>query len=293
LVIDDFHHFAPDVQQQIVLAIKPIVNKSLRAVLVGVPHHAADVVAAQGEMEGRVDAVRVGIWDTHELREIARLGFPALNLTCSGELIDEIAGYAMRSPHLMQLLCRELCKANGIRRAVEGGPVAIQPPAGWAAFLGEIARRWTADKALRTLAQGPQSRSPRIRRERATGGTTDTYGAIIAAIARTGPLEQLSYDQLRDSLRHVLEPDSMPQKNEITSCLRHLTAIAKKAATDEHGRLQREPVLEYVASEDLLHITDPYLAFRLRWGPDPLATAAWHEDVEGDEEAVSAATEGD
>jgi hypothetical protein len=58
----------------------------------------------------------------------------------------------------------------------------------------------------------------------------------------------------------------LPQKHEITACLRHLTDIAQTLAKDEWGRLNRDPVLEYVSGDDTLYIADPFLAFRMRWG---------------------------
>lgn len=163
----------------------------------------------------------------------------------------------------MQLLCRELAKRQGIKRTVIA-PAELEPPEDWTVFLGEVAEKHTHDGTFRTLARGPQSRSERIPRELKDGGNTDIYGAILAAVATTGPHERIHYNDLREGLRGILT--TLPQKHEVTACLRHLSHIARELARDEWGRLNRDPVLEYVAADDTLYIADPFFAFRMRWG---------------------------
>jgi hypothetical protein len=268
LIVDDFHHIAPELQRELVRQLKPLIDQNAAVIFAAVPHHAADVVAAEGEMEGRVENLQIGLWDVEELEEIADKGFrQALNLRCSDELVRQVADYSVQSPHLMQLLCRELCKTQGIRETVVE-PIELTPPDDWPTFLGDVAVKHTHDGTLRALARGPQSRSERVARELRGGGTTDIYGAIVAAIAATGPQERLHYNDLRDALRGVLV--TLPQKHETTACLNHMTRIARELALDEWGRLNRDQVLEYDPGDDTLYIADPFLAFRMRWGPAPL-----------------------
>ena len=268
LIVDDFHHIAPDVQRELVRHLKPLIDRNVAVIFAAVPHHAADVVAAEGEMEGRVENLQIGLWEVEELTDIADRGYrAALRVRCSEELAISLAEYSLRSPHLMQLLCRELAKVNDIRETAEDDRTRVEPPDDWETFLRQVAERHTHDGTLRTLAHGPQSGSDRIPRELQRGGETDIYGAILEAIAATGPQEQLHYTDLREALRGVLR--TIPQKHEVTACLRHMTNIAKELARDEWGRLNRDPVLEYIAGNDTLYIADPFFAFRLRWGPAP------------------------
>lgn len=267
LIIDDFHHIAPGVQRELIRQLKPLTDRNAAVIFAAVPHRAADVVAAESEMEGRVENLQIGFWDVDELAEIGDKGFrDALRLRCSDELVGQLAENSLGSPHLMQLLCRELCKSQNIRATVTE-TTELLPPEDWPAFLGEVAVKHTHDGTLRALARGPQSRSERIQRDLRGGGQTDIYGAILAAVAATGPKERIPYNDLREALRGVLE--SIPQKHEVTSCLRHLTDIAHELAKDEWGRLNRDPVLEYVADDDTLYLADPFFAFRLRWGSRP------------------------
>lgn len=265
LVLDDFHHMPPDVQRGLIRQLKPLVAEGLAVVFAAVPHHAADAIDAEAEMESRVEHLQIGLWDHDELVEIAHKGFEALNLTAGDDLASELARHSLRSPHLMQLLCRELAKTNGIREQASERQ-ELHPPEDWDSFLMSIAVRFTGDQVYRELVRGPQARKDRIERSlRETGETTDIYGAVMLAIRRTGPVEEVAYNTLRDNLRDLL--DELPQKEQVTNTLRHMTAIAYERARDEHDRLHRDPVIEWQPEKDTLFIADPFFAFRVRFGP--------------------------
>ena len=84
------------------------------------------------------------------------------------------------------------------------------------------------------------------------------YSLIMMALAKTGPKAKTSYDSLRTEVRALIHVDGkMPQKNEITSALSHMTSIAK---TDIKG----EPALEWVKETNEVVITDPFLIFYMR-----------------------------
>lgn len=87
---------------------------------------------------------------------------------------------------------------------------------------------------------------------------TDIYGAILYAIEHTGPKLELSYEEIRSALRNSLKSDP-PQKHQITNVLEQMTKIAKE-------KIEGEPVLEYDAEYNTLHIVDPFFAYYLRWG---------------------------
>ena len=266
LLVDDFHHMSPGLQRGIVRQLKPLVDRGLGVVFAAVPHHVADAVIAENEMESRVESLQIGFWDIEELIEIARKGFlEALRVDLSEDLATELASHSFRSPHLMQLLCRELSKVNEIRETTTTH-AALQAPDDWDSFLAEIAVRYTDDQTYRDLARGPQSRKDRVPRTlKDSTETTDIYGALIAAIRESGPDEELTYNGLRDILRDLL--DELPQKEQITNSLKHMTAIAHQHACDEYGRLKRDPVLEWQPEKDTLFIADPFFAFRVRHGP--------------------------
>jgi hypothetical protein len=47
-----------------------------------------------------------------------------------------------------------------------------------------------------------------------------------------------------------------------------MSAIALEHALDEHGRLKRDPVLEW--HPDTVFVADPFFSFRVRFGPQLL-----------------------
>jgi hypothetical protein len=265
LVIDDFHHIESEVQANLIKQLKSIVaQRKAPVILVAVPHHAADVVRAEPEMQGRLKHIEIPNWDEEELKEIARLGFPVLNIDCPDGVADHLAEVAWGSPHLMQVLCRELAKDNGIRET-QPESVTLQPPTSWENFLHDVAVENTEPKTIEKLATGAQSRSKRDPRPLQAGGTTDLYRALLAAIASTGPKRSLIYDDLRQALQGILV--KLPQSNEVTSHLLKLNGIAHNEAG-----VGRDPVLEY-DNDKVLHVVDPFFAFRLRWGPSVLSIA--------------------
>lgn len=266
LVIDDFHHISTDAQATLIKQLKSIVaQRKAPVILIAVPHHAADVVRAEPEMQGRLKHIAIPNWDEDELKEIPRLGFPVLNVDCPEDIADRLAEVAWGSPHLMQVLCRELAKANGIRET-QPEPVTLQPPPSWEDFLHDVAVENTDPKTIEKLATGAQSRSKRDPRPVQAGGTTDLYRALLTAIAMTGPKRSLTYDDLRLALQGILV--KLPQSNEVTSHLQKLHGIAEAEAG-----VGRDPVLEY-DKDKVLHVVDPFFAFRLRWGPGVLLSAS-------------------
>jgi hypothetical protein len=265
LVIDDFHHVAPAVQRIIIRQLKPLIERGAGVVLVAVPHRAADVVVAEGEMDGRVERLQIGLWHEAELMDIAHKGFLALAVEPKVGLPKRLATLSHRSPHLMQLLCREICKAGGVR-STASSPQTLVEPANWDDFLSVVAVRYTHDETYRSLVRGPQTRKDRVeRRMRSSSQTTDIYGAVMAALSTVSPDEEVEYNTLRDALRRLLE--ELPPKEQVTNALRHMSEIAGELARDEHGRLRRDPVLEWRQDRDTLYVADPFFAFRLCFGP--------------------------
>lgn len=257
LVIDDFHYIDRTAQLAIVRGLKDLVFDGLGVILASVPHRAFDAVRVEKEMTGRVTHLNIDPWSESELMEIARLGFDALNVVDPGDdLARRLARESFASPHLMQEFCKRLCRANGVEQSRED-PVLLAAPADWREFFEQTAVD-TAKTAFDLLRTGPRQRTDRMKRTLNDGRETDIYGAVLAAIAHTGPKLEIGYEALRASLREVLSSD-LPQRHEITRVLDQMTQIAK-------DKVEGEPVLEYDDQFSTLHISDPYFAFYLRWG---------------------------
>jgi hypothetical protein len=108
---------------------------------------------------------------------------------------------------------------------------------------------------FKRLALGPQSRSQRIDRPFTNGGTGDTYEAILAAIAITGPAKEIHYDDLRQALRTILA-DKHPQKHEVTSAIKQMVEIAKEMNSEN-------PAIDF--DQNTVFLQNPFFQFYLRW----------------------------
>lgn len=260
IFIDDFHYIDSEEQLLIVRGLKDLIFDGLGVVVAAVPHRAYDVVRVEKEMTGRVSPMSVVPWEERDLQEIASKGFRALGVTVSASAVKRMAEESFGSPHLMQTHCLNLCKLN--REDGQLRTKFVEPE--WRAFFEEHASA-TSKSAFDLLKAGPP-RSNRNPRTLTSGVVTDIYGAVLQAIAATGPRTTLPYEDLRGSLRDVLATD-LPQRHEITNVLEQMTRIARE-------EIEGEPVLEYDTNYSTLHLVDPYFAYYLRWAPPSLKDIA-------------------
>ena len=254
LIVDDFHYIDQSIQLSIIRSLKSPIFEGLPVILITVPHRAFDVIRAEKEMTGRVKQLEIPAWKTSELKKIAELGFKELNVRCTPEIITKMAQESFNSPHLMQDFCSALCKENKIRET-QPSLFQLQEPDDWTLFFGKMASN-TSKLAFDRLVIGPSQRSDRMRRTLVDGQTCDIYGAVLFAIAWTGPKTKLSYADIRTGLRTILK-NEIPQANEVTRILEKMSQIAKQ-------EIEGEPVVDWDGS--YLHISDPFFAYYLKWG---------------------------
>lgn len=255
LLIDDFHYLSDFVQKEVIQSFKAPVMNGLNVFLLAVPHRAFDPITVENEVEGRFKHIPIPTWEMSDLKKIAKLGFPALNLNCADHIVDEMATQASRNPLLMQEICAELCLENQIdetqREAFDLNSDLL------ANAYREIADSKGFPKFER-LRKGPQARKLREARLLTDGSEEDIYSVIMMALANAGPKAKTTYDELRTEMRGLIHAEGkMPQKNEITSALSHMTSIAKKD-------IKGEPAIEWVKDTNEIVITDPFLIFYMK-----------------------------
>lgn len=156
----------------------------------------------------------------------------------------------------MQKFCWEICFDNGVESPSLFGRTAIPEDYG----LKEMFSRIAQDAGLpiyQKLVAGPQARKERLKRPLKNGESADIYEATLLAIAETGPLASISYDDLRSKLSNLLLPEMMPQKHEITSALKHLASISQKGGLSS--------AIDWDEDSREVSVADPYLRFFLRW----------------------------
>lgn len=258
VIIDDFHYINPDVQKKIIRGLKDLIFESLPVILISVPHRANDAIRVEHEMTGRLTEVSMGEWSEADLEEIGRKGFRALEIDIPGSVINMLSRESLGSPHLMQSHCLNISQVS------HNIPLANDMEY-WKKFFVEQVSR-DSKTAFDLLKQGPRQRTDRLQRQLRNGVKTDIYGAILAAIASTGPRIELQYEDLRAALRTTLNGD-LPQRHEVTNVLEQMTRIARDSI---HG----EPVLEYDNQYSTLYIADPFFAYFLKWAPESLKSLA-------------------
>jgi len=255
LVIDDFHYLERNLQGSVVRALKPLVFKGYPVILIAIPHRRFDAVKVEREITGRIENISVPYWSNAELKEIPKVGYPLLNIKVDDKVIDTFAREAQGSPHLMQEFCRELCHSNGISQTTENTIIIDNVSNDLFIRVAEGTGRVIYDK----LATGPRQRSDRILRKMKDGSSVDIYKVILRALSHLKPgMDTIPYDQIRAAIREVLI-DNIPQAHEVS---RVLEKMSKIAYSDEAST----PVLDWEKEEQILHVTDPFFAFYLKWG---------------------------
>jgi hypothetical protein len=74
-------------------------------------------------------------------------------------------------------------------------------------------------------------------------------------------MKRINYETLRGAIRDLVKSEDVPQAHEVTRVLEKMAEIASK---DEMS----VKVLDWDKDEQILHITDPFFAFFLKWARD-------------------------
>lgn len=256
LVIDDFHYLPKALQGNIVRALKPLIFDGVPVVIIAIPHRRYDAIKVEKEMTGRILSVNVPSWSHDELCYIPIEGFSLLNRALGKDVLDKLADEAIGSPHLMQEFCREICKAHllGDEDLLSISDKKLND------VLIKTAETTIGRPIFEKLARGPRQRSDRIPRTLKTGQKVDIYGLVLGGLAHRRPdLITLEYEDLRTAIKEICMPENVPNLQEVARVLKHMAEIS---ATDESST----PVIDFDEEEKVLHITDPFFAFYLRWG---------------------------
>jgi len=256
LVIDDFHYIPRDLQGSLVRALKSPVFDGLPVILIAIPHRRYDALKVEKEMTGRLFPLEIPLWETDELAFIPKTGFSLLNSEISEKVVLSLTSEAIGSPHLIQDFCRAICRKFNIKTSDDGEMLEISDEQLQNVY-GEVAET-IGRPIFEKLARGPRQRADRIARKLKDGSEVDIYSLILHALAHIRPgLVSIDYEELRAALREVAV--DIPQLHEVSRVLRHMSSIA---ASDESST----PVIDFEEDEKVLHITDPFFAFYLRWG---------------------------
>jgi hypothetical protein len=257
LVVDDFHYLPKELQGELVRALKPLVFDGLPVVIIAIPHRRYDAIRVEKEMTGRILPVEIPTWSEEELGFIPTRGFSLLERDVDLGVVARLAGEAIGSPHLIQEFCRGLCRMKAFDRSTLPFPLAVGSEDVERVF--REAAETIGRPIFEKLARGPRQRTDRIPRSLRDGQEVDIYGLVLHALAHLRPgLVTLEYEDLRSAIKAV-SAQEIPQLHEVARVLKHMSEIA---ASDQSST----PVIDFDEESKLLHVTDPFFAFYLRWG---------------------------
>lgn len=255
IFIDDFHYIPKEIQVEIAKIIKALAESNVRICTASVPHRSEDVVRANPELRGRLAAIDIPEWEATELRAIAERGFAALNLDISPRITARLAGEALGSPQLMQVLCMNLCRELGIRE-MKIDKVRYEVSNDQVSVSLEATSNFANSASLvNVLHSGPKIKGqPRMQYNFIDESKGDVYRAILLAIKKDPISTTFTYDEIYNRVKDVCIGDS-PTGQSISQSLTHMMNLAISHDGDK-------TLFEW--DDATLHITDPYFTFYIR-----------------------------
>lgn len=254
LIIDDFHYLDRDMQGSFVRAVKPLVFHGVPVVLIAIPHRRYDAIKVEREITGRLENIMMPYWSIDELKQIATIGFPLLNIDVSPTIVNLLTSEALGSPHLMQEFCKRLCADYSIKETSEQKIKISKVDDSLFKGVAESTGKVVFDK----LATGPRQRSDRLMRLLKNGERVDIYKVVLYALSKMKPgMQTIQYEELRSAIRDIVA-ETPPQAHEVTRVLEKMSEIASNEEAST-------PVIDWEREEQKLHITDPFFAFYLKW----------------------------
>ena len=253
LLLDDFHYAKQDIQMYMAQQFKDAIRKGFRIVIVSLPHRSDDAIRTNPDLQGRISIIDINAWTKEDLKEIPKRGFAELGIPISDEMVEKMAEESISSPHLMQLICLNLCLLAHIEeRAVK--ELSLETL--------ERAFRFSTlnldyEKIARIICQGKNSRGKSRKKYLTTMGEMDLYELILEAIAIDPPFVSVNFEELTIRIRGLITGEEQPTAKSLREYLKNLQEVlAEKDRSFE--------VIEW--KDDRLYVLESLFLFYLRWG---------------------------
>jgi hypothetical protein len=246
-----------EVQQDVARQIKEAAEKGVRICTASVPHRSDDVVRSNPELRGRVQAIDFEYWTNDETREIADLGFSALNISVDHEIVERFAKDCFGSPQLMQSVCLQFCREVGVEETRDRTLTPLVDDNVLRRVLQNTSTMTDFSSLLDALHSGPKPRGQeRNRHDFFDNSNGDVYRCVLLALRSDPPLLSFPYDEIYRRTREVcLSRASAPPGSGVSQALEQMHSIAESLEPSSK-------IIEW--SEDVLDIADPYFLFYLR-----------------------------
>lgn len=254
LLMDDFHYADEAIQMYMAQQFKDAIRKGFKVIIASLPHRSDDAIRTNPDLQGRISIIDIEAWTKEELREIPAAGFKELGVEISEEAIEKLADESICSPHLMQLLCLNICILEGTdeRKVSRIGDDILEKAFRFSTL------NFNYQQIANVISQGKNSRG-KSRREYGTKGMgqMDLYGLILEALAIDPPFAKVDFDGLMGRINSLVTDDEKPTTKSLNDYLQNLQDVL--SAKDRSYE-----VIEW--KEGVLYIIEPLFLFYLRWG---------------------------
>lgn len=116
ILLEDFHYLKPETQKDFAIELKAFhENSRYSFIIIGVWLEENRLIALNGDLSGRVKSVNADHWDKEELQRLVKDGEYLLNVKFPEDSITYLIEKSIRNVHVVQEVCYELCKENGIK----------------------------------------------------------------------------------------------------------------------------------------------------------------------------------
>lgn len=254
LLLDDFHYADNTMQIFMAQQFKDAIRKGFKVIIVSLPHRSDDAIRTNADLQGRINIIDIEMWTKDELMEIPRAGFHDLGIEISEKIIGELAKESLCSPHLMQLICLNICL---LQKTDEINVKEIQYDILDRAFKFSTLN-FNYQQIADTIKQGKNSRGKsRKTYKTSKNSNLDLYELILEAISVNPPLTNLTFEDLMARISSLVTDEEKPTPKSLKEYLKNLQEVL-----DLKDRSYR--VIEW--KDDTLFILEPLFLFFLRWG---------------------------
>jgi hypothetical protein len=268
--VDDFHYMPRELQVEVAKHLKAATEMGIKICTASVAHRSDDVVRANPELRGRVQAIDMEFWDEKELMEIAANGFPRLNMEVEADFVRRLAVEACGSLQLMQSLCLQTCFRLNVFETCPTARRFVVSDDEMKRILDTTAATTDFSSLVEAMHVGPKLRGQERKEFAFTDGTVgDVYRAVLLALASDPPVMSVTYSALLGRIGAVCaDTTRVPVGSSVSEACTQLDKIAKKSVAVDTGVQGMQPIeWDTTADVENLHIAEPYFLFYLRASP--------------------------
>lgn len=254
LLMDDFHYAGTEMQMYMAQQFKDAIRKGLKIIVASLPHRSDDAIRTNPDLQGRVSIIDIVAWTKEELKEIPTRGFMELGIRISRESIARLAQESIGSPHLMQLICLNICI---LEKVDDCGGKEVSEDILQKAFCFST-MNLDYEKIAEVIRQGKNPRGKSRKRYKTKNmGDLDLYGLILEALAIDPPIVSVGFDELMERVQSLVTGEDRPTTKSLKDYLKNLQEVLL-----ERGRAYE--VVEW--KDDVLYVLESLFLFYLRWG---------------------------